>query len=111
MGQWLGNWKRVGPILDEERWARLGAMTPEDAQRITRDLLGLWQPDWPSDDSGELLLHQRVFARALNRHDRLKASCRSRQSRRRHGMRRTTIRSPGMSGMQLRFDVRSRWSR
>jgi hypothetical protein len=64
MKLWIDNWKRVGPILDEERWARLAAMTAEDAQRVTRDLLELWQPDWPSDDGEELLLHQRVFARA-----------------------------------------------
>lgn len=64
MRRWIDNWKLVGPILKEERWARLAALTPEDAQRKTRDLLDLWQPDWPSDEGEELLLHQRVFARA-----------------------------------------------
>lgn len=63
MKQWIDNWRRVGSILDDERWARLAAMTPEEAQRTTRDLLDLWQPDWPSDDGEELLLHQQVFAR------------------------------------------------
>jgi hypothetical protein len=67
MKQWIENWKRVGPILEEERWARLAAMTAEEAQRVTRDLLELWQPDWKGDDGEELLLHQRVFARARGR--------------------------------------------
>jgi hypothetical protein len=64
MKQWLDNWKRVGPMLDEERWARLLSMTAEEAQVATRRALELWQPDWTSDDGEELLLHQRVFARA-----------------------------------------------
>ena len=62
--RWLDNWKRVGPILDAERWARLAAMTDEEAQRASRCVLELWQPDWHGDDGEELLLHQRVFARA-----------------------------------------------
>ena len=64
MKQWLENWKRVGPILEAERWARLAAMTDEEAQRESFLLLELWQPDWHGDDGEELLLHQRVFARA-----------------------------------------------
>ena len=64
MKRWLDNWKRVGPILEEERWARLAAMTDEEAQRVTRQLLALWKPDWKGDEGEELLLHQRVFARA-----------------------------------------------
>lgn len=64
MKRWLDNWRRVGPILEAERWARLGAMTDEEAQRATQDVLDLWQPDWVGDAGEELLLHQRVFARA-----------------------------------------------
>jgi hypothetical protein len=64
MKQWLDNWARVGPILEEERWARLATMTPEEAQLASRRVLELWQPDWHGDDGEELLLHQRVFARA-----------------------------------------------
>jgi hypothetical protein len=64
MKQWLDNWKRTGPILDAERWERLAAMTTEEAQAATLDLLDLWQPGWTGDDGEELLLHQRVFARA-----------------------------------------------
>jgi len=62
--RWLENWKRVGPILEAERWERLAAMTDEEAQRSSRLVLELWQPDWHGDDGEELLLHQRVFARA-----------------------------------------------
>ena len=61
--QWLDNWKRVGPILEAERWARLAAMTDADAARASLLVLELWQPDWHGDDGEELLLHQRVFAR------------------------------------------------
>ena len=62
--RWLDNWKRVGPILEAERWGRLAAMTDEEAQRASRRVLELWQPDWHGDDGEGLLLHQRVFARA-----------------------------------------------
>jgi hypothetical protein len=64
MKQWLDNWARVGPILEEERWGRLATMSPEEAQLASRRVLELWQPDWHGDDGEELLLHQRVFARA-----------------------------------------------
>lgn len=62
--RWLDQWKRVGPILEQERWERLAALTEEGAQQVTRQLLELWQPDWQGDEGEELLLHQRVFARA-----------------------------------------------
>ena len=62
--RWLENWKRVGPILEQERWDRLAAMTDEEAQRASHRVLELWQPGWHGDDGEELLLHQRVFARA-----------------------------------------------
>jgi len=64
MKRWIENWRTVGPLLDRERWSRLTAMTDEDAQRVTRQLLELWRPDWKGDEGEELLLHQRVFARA-----------------------------------------------
>lgn len=64
MTRWLDTWKRVGPILEAERWERLRTMADADAQRATQDALDLWQPDWHGDDGDELLLHQRVFARA-----------------------------------------------
>lgn len=65
--RWLENWKRVGPILEAERWERVKAMTDADAVREAVWLFDLWRPDWPTDDGEELLLHQRVFARARRR--------------------------------------------
>jgi hypothetical protein len=62
--RWLENWERVGPMLEAERWARVAALTDEEAQEASRRVLELWQPDWHGDDGEGLLLHQRVFARA-----------------------------------------------
>lgn len=67
MKKWLDNWARVGPILDEERWQRLLAMSPEEAQIATRQVWELWRPEWPTDEGEGLLLQQRVFARARRR--------------------------------------------
>ena len=62
--QWLDTWKRVGPILEAARWEQLAVMTEAEAQQASQLVLELWQPDWHGDDGAELLLHQRVFARA-----------------------------------------------
>jgi hypothetical protein len=62
--RWIENWRTVGPLLERERWERLAAMTDADARRVTTQLLELWQPHWRGDEGEELLLHQRVFARA-----------------------------------------------
>jgi hypothetical protein len=62
--RWLDTWNRVGPILEAERWERLRTMTEADAQQASQLVLELWQPDWRGDDGEELVLHQRVFARA-----------------------------------------------
>ena len=67
MRQWLDNWKRVGPILERERWERLAQMTDDEAQWATQLVLELWQPDWPTDEGEGLLLQQRVFARGRTR--------------------------------------------
>jgi len=67
MKRWLENWKRVGPILEAERWERVKAMTDADAAQEAIWLFDLWQPDWPTDEGDELLLHQRLFARARPR--------------------------------------------
>lgn len=64
MKRWLDNWRTVGPLLEQERAERLARMTDAEAQRVTQQLLDLWQPDWRSDEGEELLLHQHVFARA-----------------------------------------------
>jgi hypothetical protein len=63
MRRWVENWRRVGPILEAERWNRLCSMNLTDSQRMTGDLLSLWQPHWSGDQGEELLLHQRVFLR------------------------------------------------
>lgn len=62
--RWLENWKRAGPLLEEERWNCVRALSDADAARDALRLFDLWQPDWPTDDGAELLLHQRVFERA-----------------------------------------------
>ena len=62
--RWLETWARVGPILEDERWARLQAMTPEELQVVTRQVWELWQPDWPTDEGEGLLLVQQVLARS-----------------------------------------------
>lgn len=64
MKRWLENWRIVGPLLEQERAERLARMTDAEAQRVTQQLLELWQPDWRSDEGEELLRHQHVFARA-----------------------------------------------
>lgn len=64
MKRWLDNWKHVGPILEKERWDRVRTLTDADAARDAIRLFDLWQPDWPTDEGEELLLHQRVFASA-----------------------------------------------
>ncbi len=64
MKRWLENWRVVGPILEKERWDRVEAMTDQEAQRASQRVLELWRPGWHGDDGEELLLHQRVFARA-----------------------------------------------
>lgn len=64
MKRWLDTWKHTGPILEDERWARLRAMSEDEANQTVRWLLELWQPDWRGDDGEGLILQQRVFARA-----------------------------------------------
>lgn len=67
MKRWLEDWKRVGPVLEQERWDRIAALTDAEAQEAAVRLFELWQPDWPTDEGEGLLLHQRVFARARSR--------------------------------------------
>lgn len=62
--RWLETWARVGPILEQERWERVRALTDAAAARDAVSLFELWRPDWPTDDGEGLLLLQRVFARA-----------------------------------------------
>jgi len=66
--RWLENWKRVGPLLDAERWRRLGAMRTGQRASMTLDLLSLWQPDRPGDDADALIRVQRAFALWRKKH-------------------------------------------
>jgi hypothetical protein len=64
MKHWLDDWKRLGPMLEQERWDHVVALTDAEAQQAAVRLFALWRPDWPTDNGEGLLLHQRVFARA-----------------------------------------------
>ena len=66
--RWLENWKRVGPLLDAERWAGLRAMTDGQRARAALDLLSLWQADVPGDDGEALVRVQRAFALWRKKH-------------------------------------------
>ena len=66
--RWLENWKRVGPLLDAERWRRLRAMRTGQRASMTLDLLSLWQPDRPGDDADALIRVQRAFALWRKKH-------------------------------------------
>ena len=70
MKQWLENWKHVGPILEEERWTRVRALTDEAAWREAYGLLQWWQREWQGDGGEGLLLQQDVFRRGSRPPDR-----------------------------------------
>ncbi len=63
MKQWADNWKRVGPILEAERWDRLAAMTGVERTNMAVELLSLYQSDKPGDNDEGLLAIQRAFAK------------------------------------------------
>jgi hypothetical protein len=67
MRRWIENWKRVGPVLEEERWTRLRSLSDDEARQAVTDVLALWQPGWLGDDGEGLLRHQQVFDRARRR--------------------------------------------
>ena len=64
LARWLEEWKVLGPILERDRRQQLEAMSDAEARSESAQLLDLWRPEWPTDEGEELLLHQRVFARA-----------------------------------------------
>lgn len=55
-------WRVAGEFLQEERWARLRAMTDEDTRRAVVDLLSLPYPELPDRGSG-LVEQQKAFRR------------------------------------------------
>lgn len=61
MRQWLANWRRVGPILEAERRARIAALTDDEAWNESQDLLQAWQSEMTGDGAEGLLLQQNVF--------------------------------------------------
>ena len=68
MKRWLDTWKRVGPVLDAERWRRLAAMSARRRADMTLDLLSLRRPDRPGDDGEGLVRAQRAFALWRKKH-------------------------------------------
>jgi len=54
MRQWLATWRRAGPLLDQERAQRVGALTDTDAARMALDLWGFAQPRRGDDGEGLL---------------------------------------------------------
>lgn len=64
MRRWLDNWKHAGPVLEAERWARVRALTDEDAWLEACGLMVWWDPEWTGDGGEGLLLQQDVFSRA-----------------------------------------------
>jgi hypothetical protein len=64
MRQWLRNWQIAGPMLEQERWNRVAALTEDEAWNESESLLQAWEPDMLGDEGEGLALQQRVFARA-----------------------------------------------
>ena len=67
MRQWLENWRRVGPLLEEERRQRIAALTDDEAWRESQGLLNGWEPAMTGDAGEGLRLQQAVFGRWNNR--------------------------------------------
>jgi len=65
--RWLEQWRTVGPLLAEERWARLLARSDADLLRDSIDLLSFWRPGATGDDGEGIAIQQRVFARLRER--------------------------------------------
>jgi hypothetical protein len=63
MRQWLENWHRVGPLLEQERRQRVAALTDDEAWRESQGLLQGWEPAMTGDAGEGLRLHQAVFGR------------------------------------------------
>jgi hypothetical protein len=65
--RWLDAWQAADARLVEERWERLRALDDESSWAEAEGLAALWESNWVGDAGGELILHQRVFARARHR--------------------------------------------
>jgi hypothetical protein len=70
MRRWLDIWAHVGPILEAERWARVRALTDEEAWQEAQRLMAWWEPEWKGDEGEGLLMQQDVFRLAVRPADR-----------------------------------------
>lgn len=61
--QWIERWETAGPLLDEERWARLAAASEAELLRQAFSLLAFCAPGQPGDDGDGLVRQQRVLTR------------------------------------------------
>jgi hypothetical protein len=61
--EFVERWRRVGPLLEEERHERLRAMTDDDVRAAIADVLSLPYSDQPERGSG-LVEQQRILRRA-----------------------------------------------
>ncbi len=55
MRRWLERWKVVGPLLEQERSARIAALDDDRAWAESQGLLAMWEP-WMTGDAGAGLL-------------------------------------------------------
>jgi hypothetical protein len=62
---WIERWETVGPLLDDERWARLAAASETDLRLQAFDLLACCVPGRAGDDGEGLVRQQAVLARLL----------------------------------------------
>lgn len=67
MRRWLENWRRVGPLLEDERRQRVAALTDDGAWRESQGLLQGWEPGMTGDAGEGLRLQQAVFGRCISR--------------------------------------------
>lgn len=70
MRQWLENWRRVAPLLEQERVERVRALTDDEAWLESQALFELWEPTMTGDAGEGLLLQQAVFAQWRDRRKR-----------------------------------------
>jgi hypothetical protein len=66
--RWASRWKRVGPLLEAERWRRLQTLTATQRAQMVIDLLSLWRPELSGDDGEALLRAQQAFSLWRRRH-------------------------------------------
>lgn len=63
--QWAARWRRVTPVLEQERWSRLAAITDRERATLAVELLTLYQPERHGDDGEGLMRIQWATQRWL----------------------------------------------